>query len=172
MARAYVAKPTVGPMFYGAVGGMVSGLFALVVMTAVEALTGGSGFESSNALGAFLVRWLQVSDPDALPRFYPDATLGGIALTVMVGGLVGAMLAGLLARFPEDQPLAWGAIAGAVLWAALWWGIGPALSPVLVRTIDWRVMLATCVTYGLILGWWMRYGRLRAAAVAASLQRP
>jgi hypothetical protein len=159
-------------MLYGAVGGMVAGLFALVVLTAIEALTGGSGFRSSNALGAWAVRWLQVSDPDALQQFYPDATLGGIALTVLVGGLVGAMLAGLLARFPEDQPLAWGAIAGAVLWAAVWWGIGPALSPVLVRAIDWRVMLATCLTYGLMLGWWMRFGRLRAEVAASSLQRP
>jgi hypothetical protein len=172
MARIYAAKPTVGPMFYGAIGGMLAGLGALAVMTAASVLMGSSGSQASNAVGAWLVRWLQVSDPDSLARFYTDATLGGIALMAIVGALVGAVLAGLLARFPEDQPLAWGAIAGAVLWAVTWWGIGPALSPVLVRTVDWRVLLATCMVYGLVLGWWLRIGRRRSETVASRLQRP
>lgn len=146
-------------MFYGCVGGMVSGLAASAIMAGATAVMGSPAVTSLNAVGAWVVRWLQYSAPDALNGFYYDATLGGILLTAGVGALVGAVLGGLLARFPDDQPFVWGAVAGAVLWLLAKAVLAPVLDPVLNRTVDWRVLLVTCLAFGIMLGAWMHYGR-------------
>jgi hypothetical protein len=146
-------------MFYGCVGGMVSGLAASAIMAGVTAVMGSPAVTSLNSVGAWIVRWLQYAAPDALNGFYYDATLGGILLTAGVGALVGAVLGGLLARFPDDQPFVWGAVAGAVLWLLVKAALAPALDPVLNRVVDWRVLLVTCLAFGLMLGAWMHYGR-------------
>ncbi|MFN2115274.1 MAG: hypothetical protein ACK2T6_06140 [Anaerolineae bacterium] len=172
MARVHAGQATVGPMLYGAVGGVAAGLFGLVVMTAAEVLGGGGGFQTSNLIGAWFVRWLQVADTDALTGFYADATLGGMAVAAVGGAVVGALVAGLLARHPEARMMAWGVVSGLLAWAIVWYLVAPVLSPVLVRVLDWRVAAASGMAYGLMLGWWMRFGRFSARSIDARLTRP
>ena len=99
-----------------ATGGALSGLVYLAILTGV-ALYQGRGFAAgANAVGAWAVRWLQSAAPQALDNVYPDATIAGIFIALLIGALTGAVLASLLARLPDDHPLAWGLLMGLVLW--------------------------------------------------------
>lgn len=159
MGRTYATRSSAGPMFYGGVGGALAALVAAAVLAVAAAISGQPASTALNAVGAWVVRWLQLSAPDALEGFYYDATLGGAAIVVLIGALAGAVLGGLLARFPNDQPLAWGIMSGAVVWAVVTWVVAPTLDPVLARAVDGKVLFASCLTYGVLVGVWMRVGR-------------
>jgi hypothetical protein len=108
-----------------------------------------------NAVGAWLVRWLQFAAPDAYEHFYLDATLGGLVIGLAVGAVVGALFAGVLERLPQDHPLAWGIVGGLGLWAVTWWRVLPALDPAAVTHLTGGAWLAMSLTYGLLIGLWV-----------------
>lgn len=117
-----------------------------------------------NAVGAWLVRWLQVADPTALHQPYADATLGGVLTAVVLGALGGALVAVAGERFPEDAPLAWCLAASLLAWAAARAALVPALDPLLLRVVDGRLLLAAFAVYGAVLAAWTSAARRAAAA--------
>jgi hypothetical protein len=170
VTRAYPVPSSAGTAASGAVGGAVAGAVALGALAAGATWQGHHAVAGPNAIGAWLVRWLQIAAPDALEHFYWDASCGGAALVVLVGALGGALFALFVARLPEDHPIAWGVIAGAFGWAGVRWAVGPAIDPVLVRVFDWRVLLPAGLAYGIVLGAWVHLGRGVAARVVRRLE--
>lgn len=152
-ARAY------RPLAFGAVGGLVAAIPALVTLWSSSIYKGHEPSVALNAVGAWLVRWLQTADPSALDGYYWDATLGGAVVFVVVAAAVGSVFAGFLDRLPEDHPVAWGALLGLVLWALTIWAVGPAIDPVLTRTLSHGVLLLTDLVFGVVLGAWIHSGR-------------
>ena len=171
MTRAYPVPSPGATALGGAVGGAVGGAAALVVLSVGGLLAGHRAVAGANAVGAWLVRWLQSAAPDAIEHFYWDATLGGVVVAVAAAGLLGAVFALVLARLPHDHPLAWGVLVAVVAWFALRSAVGPALDPVLVRVFDWRVLLPACMAYGLVVGGWVHLGRRTAAGVVRRADR-
>lgn len=167
----------------GLAGGALAGLAALAALVVGNvALTPGApqalraldhevvrdaALEAVNSIGAWLVRWLQVADPSALVRPYADATLGGLVTVVLFGALLGALLAAAGERFPEDAPLVWTVLASIGLWLATRFVVAPALDPLLLRTLDGRLVFVAHVVFGLVLGGW-----LSASRAAVALPRP
>ncbi len=143
-------------LLHGILGGMLAGLLYLAALAVGALLAGHRAVAGPNAVGAWLVRWLQESAPQALDNPYPDASLGGLAIALLVGASLGGVLAGLLARLPEDQPLAWGGLLGLVSWLVSRWMVLPALNPVLLRAVDGRALLAAHLLAGLMLGIWIQ----------------
>jgi len=157
------------------VGGALAGLVALGSLVAghVALSPGGLGalrafdhrailaaaLEPVNAVGAWLVRWLQVADPTALERPYTDATLAGVATVLVFGALAGAPIAAAGERFPDDAPLAWCTAAAAGLWVIARFAVVPAIDPVLARVVDGRLLLAAHIVFGLVLGAWVASAR-------------
>lgn len=139
----------------GAAGGALGGALALAVLALGGVLAGRAPLVAPNVVGATLVRWLQIGQPQAFDNLYPDATLGGLLLAVLFGALVGAPLAAFIVRFPEDHPVAWGLLASAGLWALWRFALGPALNPVAARELGGWALAAAFLTYGLVFGAWM-----------------
>ena len=144
-----------GMLPLGAMGGALAGLAGLVVASVITVALGGEALAASNAFGAMVVRWLQIGQAPAYANFYPDATLGGLALAASLGALIGAPLAAFIARFPEDHPVAWGLVAGLLTWVVARWVILPALDPAALRILPaWAILLGH-LAYGLALGAWL-----------------
>jgi hypothetical protein len=139
--RAYGPPVATPALVYGAVGGALGGALVLVILAILAGPSGHRPVAAPNAFGAWFVRWLQTAAPSALDSFYADATLGGIALALAVGALLGAVFAGAIARLPDDHPLAWGLVWGLMIWAAARWLVLPALDPVLLQAFDARPIL-------------------------------
>jgi hypothetical protein len=150
-------------LLQGAVGGLLAAAVYLAALCLGALLAGHRAVAGLNAVGAWLVRWLQDAAPQALDNFYPDATLGGLIMALVVGASLGALLAGMLVRLPEDQPVAWGGVAGLLSWAAARWSLLPAWDPVLLSAVDERALLAAHLLAGLALGAWLQVGRTRRA---------
>ncbi len=150
---------TIGSFVSGGVGGAVAAGIAIAILTVVHTARGGSTLVPLNAIGAWLVRWLQQAGPDAFTHFYADATLSGVAIAVVVGGTVGALFASLLDRLPQDHPVGWGLMAGLVLWVVTWWRVLPALDPAFVAHLEREAWLVACLTYGGLLGAWVHGDR-------------
>ena len=157
-----------------ATGGALSGLVYLAILTGV-ALYQGRGFAAgANAVGAWAVRWLQSAAPQALDNVYPDATIAGIFIALLIGedatiagifialligALTGAVLASLLARLPDDHPLAWGLLMGLVLWWLVLRSLAPALDPVLLTLVGGRELFLAHLVSGAVLGVWLNAAR-------------
>jgi hypothetical protein len=77
----------------------------------------------------------------------------------VAGTVGGAVFGGCLERARGQSAAAWGVLTGAVAWIALRYAVSPALDPLLVRTVDWRLLLPACLAYGLALGSWVEVGR-------------
>ena len=145
-------------MAIGAIGGALAGAVGLGVLVAGSMIAGREPIVAANAIGAWLVRWLQTADPSALDNVYADASIAGIASAILFGAAIGAPLAAWIARYPDDHPIAWGAMAGIGLWALTRWILGPALDPILVRpdaAISGWTLAAGHVAYGLFIGVWL-----------------
>jgi hypothetical protein len=112
-----------------------------------------------NAIGAWLVRWLQGAAPDAFTHFYSDATVGGVLIALAVGAVVGSLFASLLNRLPNDHPLGWGLVVGGVLWVSTWWRVLPALDPAFVTHVEREAWLVGCLVYAGFLGYWIQGDR-------------
>lgn len=166
----------------GLIGGAMAGLAALGTLVAgnVALAPGGlaalrafdhrairaAALEPVNAVGAWLVRWLQVADPSALELPYADATLAGVATAMALGALAGAPIAAAGERFPDDAPLAWCTAAAAGLWVVARFAVVPAIDPVLLRAVDGRLLLAAHLVFGLALGAWAATARRAAHEMA------
>lgn len=146
-------------MAYAATGGLLGGLLALAVLAAAAALGGTPAVAAPNAIGAWLVRWLQAAAPDALESFYYDATLLGIASAMVFGIAAAAVFGGIMVRLPEDHPAAWGLLLGAACWAVTRFALAPALDPLVLRVFDWRALLPAFLAFGLFVGLWVQTGR-------------
>jgi hypothetical protein len=118
-----------------------------------------------NAIGAWLVPWLQTAAADAYAHFYVDATVGGIAIALVVGAAVGALFSSVLDRLPQDHPVVWGALGGLMIWAFTWWRVLPALDPALVSMVERSVWLIFCLAYGHVLGVWVSGERVAGRAL-------
>ncbi len=142
----------------GAIGGALAGGAALAVLVAGSVISGREPVVPANAIGAWLVRWLQSADPSALENMYADATITGVVSAIVLGAAVGAPLAAWIARYPDDHPVAWGLMAGIGLWALTRWVVAPGLDPILVRpgaAIGGWTLAAAHVAYGLFIGAWL-----------------
>jgi hypothetical protein len=142
-----------------AVGGALAGLVYLGLLTVIAMRDGHGPATGANALGAWAVRWLQSAAPQALDNPYPDATLGGIFIVLIVGALFGALLAALLGRLPDDHPMAWGLLLGLVLWWLVLRSLAPALDPVLLTVVDARGLFVAHLVSGGVLGAWLHAAR-------------
>jgi hypothetical protein len=160
MARVYRPAHGYRPLVFGPIGGLVAAALALVPLVGLTVVRGGTPTTALNAVGAWLVRWLQSADASALDGVYPDATAAGVLVFLLVGALVGALFAALLDRLPEDQPVSWGGLLGLGLWALTRGVIAPALDPVLARAVPSSVLLATDLVFGVLLGAWVYAGRV------------
>jgi hypothetical protein len=158
VTRVYPSPSAAGVLVYGAVGGGLGAAVSLAVLAADAARAGFGVLAAPNAVGAWLVRWLQTAAPGALAAFHVDATLGGALTHVAVGALVGAVFAVVLDRLPEDHPVAWGAMLGLGLWALARWTV-PALDPVLSHVVTGIGLLVAHLAYGVLLGAWVDAGR-------------
>lgn len=143
----------------GGVGGAVATIIAMSLLAALHGLRGGSPLVPLNAIGAWVVRWLQQAAGDAFTHFYVDATLGGIGIALAVGGALGALFASLLSRLPQDHPVGWGLMAGLVLWVLTWWRVLPALDPAFVGQVERDAWLVACLAYGGLIGAWVHGDR-------------
>ncbi|MCB9177383.1 MAG: hypothetical protein H6648_09505 [Caldilineae bacterium] len=161
MTRVDPAPSAVLEVLYGALGGLLAGAAYVAVLGTAAVAAGHSALAGANAIGAWLVRWLQSAAPQAFDNFYADASLGGALIALLAGASFGALLAGLLLRLPEDQPLAWGGLSGLVGWALARWSILPALDPALPQLLGGRALLAAHLLSGLLLGAWLQAGRPR-----------
>lgn len=148
--RAYAPPVATRALVYGAVGGALGGALVLLILAVLAGPSGHQPVAAPNAFGAWFVRWLQTAAPTALDSFYLDATLGGIALALAVGALLGAVFAGAIDRLPDDHPLAWGLVWGLVIWAAARWLVAPALDPVLLQAFDARSILPESMSLSLL----------------------
>jgi hypothetical protein len=158
VARIYEPAASLDPLIVGAVAGLAGAAAGLAVLVALAA-TAGSAVVPVNAIGAWLVRWLQTADPSALTRLYPDATAAGVITAGGVGVVVGAFFAAVMNRLPQDHPVAWGVMMGLVIWVATWFKLLPALDPVMPRAVDRWYWLAALVVFGLITGAWIQSDR-------------
>jgi|GEM_PF-5317112 len=156
-----LARPA-HPAWLGAIGGAVAGaaaLLALVGGAQVEArlLAGGArGWAVPlNAVGATVVRWLQIGQSQAFDGLYADATTLGAVLVVAGGALFGGCLGALLGRAPDEPRRAWALAAAVGAWALVRWAVAPALDPVLLREVDGRVLFASWLAWGLVAGAWL-----------------
>jgi hypothetical protein len=144
---------------FGALGGALAGLAWLAVATLLAvAVAGQAPLAVANAVGAWLVRWLQTAAPPALAGFYPDATLGGLALVLAVGALGGALLAGLVLRLDHEGPLAWALVGAVAAWLLLRWALG-AVDPLLLRVLGSAGLAAGCAAWALVSAAWLAAGR-------------
>lgn len=145
----------------GAVGGALAGAAALVTLLAAQRAAGVMGGGARewvvplNAVGALLVRWLQIGQSQAFDGLYPDATPLGAAAVVLGGALAGACLGAMLARAPGEPRRAWALAAAVVLWAVTRWALAPALDPVLLREVDGRALFAAWLAWGACVGAWL-----------------
>jgi hypothetical protein len=144
---------------FAAMGGALGGAVTTAVLAGGAVIMDRAPAAGPNAVGAWLVRWLQTAAPDALDGFYADATLGGLAVAVVAGAVTGAVFGAFLDRLPHDRPLVWGLLLGLLLWALAHHVVAPALDPLLVRLFDWRVLLPAFVAYGAVVGLWVQGGR-------------
>lgn len=164
-ASAYAARsaaPSARAAWLGAIGGAVAGVAALAVLVGGAAVAGrllGAGARSPavplNAVGALVVRWLQIGQSPAFDGVYADATLLGAVIVVAGGALAGACLGALLGRAPAEPRLAWAMAAAVAGWAAVRWAIAPALDPVLLREVDGRVLAVSWLVWGALIGVWL-----------------
>lgn len=145
----------------GAIGGAVAGAAALAVLVvgaqAEARLLDGSARGAAvplNAVGALVIRWLQVGQSPAFDGWYADATPLGALLVVAGGALFGGLLGALLGRVPDEPRQAWTLVAAVGAWAAVRWSVAPALDPVLLREVDGRVLFATWLVWGIVAGTW------------------
>ena len=157
---ALIARPAddASTMAIGAFGGALAGVVALIVLVVGAMLNGLEPISAPNAIGAWLVRWLQTADSTALENIYADATIAGVLSAVVFGGAVGAPLASWIAKYPDDHPVAWGLMAGLGLWALTRWVVGPALDPILVgpgAVVSGWTLVAAHLAYGLFVGGWL-----------------
>jgi hypothetical protein len=159
MARIYAPASSLGPLVSGAVGGLVAGGLAAVALAAASIVRGAPAVEPINALGAWLVRWLQTAGPDAFRHTYPDATPGGVATILVVSTALGAAFGALMNRLPQDHPVAWGLMTAGLLWVASWEAVLPALDPVAKQVLEPAQWLAGMAAYGLALGLWVHGDR-------------
>lgn len=164
----------------GLAGGALAGLAALAMLVASHVALAPGGLAAVrafdhrairaaalapvNAVGAWLVRWLQVADPTALELPYVDALAAGVVTPVILGALAGAVIAAAGERFPDDAPLAWSAVAAVGLWIVARFAVAPALDPVLLRAVDGRALFAAHVAFGLALGAWVSAARSAAGS--------
>jgi hypothetical protein len=154
----------------GAVGGTAAAAVSMIVLTALTSQHAPAA--AANAVGAVLVRWLQSAAPDALERVYADATAGGLLVTCLAGALTGAVFGALSERRGGLHPIALGLGVGVVCWAALKWAVAPALDPLMARTFDDRALLAACLVYGALIGFWVQAGREPLGAASAAPHSP
>lgn len=159
MASTWLPAASARPLTFGAIGGAVAAWITLGAWMVLGAADGQAPLVPANAVGAWLVRWLQSAAPSALGNFYPDATIGGLLIVGLFGALAGAVLGAILARAPRDGPLLWGAAAGLGLWLLLRWAIVPGLDPVLGAVLGATGMALACIAWGLLVGLWHRAGR-------------
>lgn len=156
-----MAERPAHPAWLGAIGGAIAGAAALAVLVggaqAIVRWQGGArGWAVPlNAVGAAVVRWLQIGQSPAFDGLYPDATPIGAALVVAGGALVGGCLGALLGRVPAEPRQAWSLAAAIGAWAIVRWAVAPALDPVLLREIDGRVLFAAWLVWGLVAGTWL-----------------
>lgn len=156
------------PAWLGAFGGAVAGAAALL------ALVGGAQMEARllaggvrgwavplNAVGATVVRWLQIGQSQAFDGLYADATPLGAVLVVAGGALFGGCLGALLGRAPDEPRRAWAIAAAIGAWALVRWAVAPALDPVLLREVDGRVLFASWLVWGLVAGAWLEAMHVR-----------
>jgi len=149
------------PAWLGAIGGAGAGAAATAVLVAgaqvVAGLEGGArGWAAPlNAVGATVVRWLQIGQSQAFDGVYPDATPLGAVLVIAGGALFGGCLGALLGRAPDEPRQAWAIAAALGAWAMLRWSVAPALDPVLLREVDGRVLFASWLVWGLAIGAWL-----------------
>ncbi len=154
-----------GSALVGAVGGLLAGAGALATIVALGLAQGQVWLRPVNVVGAVWIRWLQGAAPQALDNFYLDALLAGIGSTLLVGSLLGGLLALALERLPEDQPFSWGLLWGLMLALLLHgsrrsgWGPGQALNPLLATELGWRGLLAAGLVFGALLGAWLQVDR-------------
>ncbi len=135
MARAYESPLAVLPLLLAAANGALAGLVALGGLAAFASLQGGSPWVPANALGAWLVRWLQNADPSATVGFYYDATLGGIMLAAGGGAVGGLVWWALLVRWRGLSPLVAALLVAVLRFAAVRWIVAPVLNPLLVSDL-------------------------------------
>lgn len=159
MTQVYDPPHAFRPLAFGAVGGAVAAALALALLVLLTVAQGGVAPTVPNAVGAWLVRWLQTAEPSALDGVYIDATLGGGAVFLFVGALLGALFAALLERLPEDHPLVWGVALGVGLWLLTRWAVAPSLDPILTRAVPSAALLAVDLVFSLLLGGWVQAGR-------------
>ncbi|MEO8084423.1 MAG: hypothetical protein ABI780_11420 [Ardenticatenales bacterium] len=157
-----LTPPTARPAWLGAIGGAVAGGAALLALVGGAVAAGrlfGGGARSLavplNAVGALLVRWLQIGQSPAFDGLYADATPLGAVIVVAGGALAGACLGALLGRAPAEPRAAWAMAAAVVGWAVVRWAIAPALDPVLLREVDGRVLAASWFVWGALIGAWL-----------------
>ncbi len=161
-----------GPwLLRGALGGALGGLTGLLAASVTHVVLGGEALVASNALGATVVRWLQIGQTQAFDNFYPDATLGGVLLALIAGALVGAPLGALVARFPDDHPAAWGFVCGIALWAITRWVLAPALDPASLRVLGGWPFAAGHLAFGLSTGMWLGAVSPRRSPATGQLSR-
>jgi hypothetical protein len=170
MGRVLPPAASVRPVASGAVGGVLAAGVALVVAAAMAGLRGHAPVAVANGVGAGLVRWLQLAAPQALDNFYPDATLGGLVLALVLGSLVGAVAGGVWARMGPGNAMVWGLGLGVGLWVLVRWGAVPALDPVLGVALDAVTVAGACLAFGFVLGWWLGAVRSLDAASAGAGQ--
>lgn len=159
VVEVHVPPRALGTLLYDALGGAAAALGALAVMAAASVLGGGALAAGPNAIGAWMVRWLQSAAPDAVHRAYWDATVGGIVTSAVAGGVVGALFGATTSRWRAGNLPLVGVAVGLACWSVVRWVVAPALDPLLVRVFDWRALLLAGVAFGALLGFWARIGR-------------
>lgn len=158
------------PVIVGAAGGVLAASVALVVATLLAVQRGHAPVAVLNGVGAWLVRWLHTAAPQALDNFYLDASVGGVAVALGAGALVGAVAAGAWARATTGSGLGWGLGTAALAWAAARWILLPALDPAMATVLAPAALAVTCLAFGLVLGLWL--GALRALDGGAAATGP
>ena len=176
MARIYPAPSAAGAMLTGAVGGIMGAVAGLLVLVAVAIWGSETGWAALsppvaeavaplNAIGAWLIRWLQTADTAALLVPQVDAVALGIALPLLLGSLIAAAFAGLMDRLPDDHPVAWGVMLSVVLFVLTWWFLIPVLDPVLARVVSAAQWFVAVLAYGLTVGLWTQADREAVSAL-------
>jgi hypothetical protein len=160
-SRVLAPSASLRPLAAGAVGGALASLLSLAVALVLAAAQGQPPLAVPNAVGAWLVRWLQTAAPSALENFYPDATLGGLLLVVAGGGTAGAFVAAAAGHGPRRSGLALGLAAALLAWALLALAVAPALDAVLGAVLGPWGLAGTAAAWGLGMAWWL--GGLRRA---------